>query len=115
MLTTIAGMDAKRVSACMKTLGDPTRLMMMKLLSSADYCVCQFVDMFEMSQPSISQHLKKLKIADYVKEERRGQWRYFSLNASCPEHELIKLILQQIPDSDEVLQQLRCRGENATC
>ena len=99
----------------MKTLGDPTRLMMMKLLSSADYCVCQFVDMFEMSQPSISQHLKKLKIADYVKEERRGQWRYFSLNASCPEHEFIKLILQQIPDSDEVLQQLRCRGENATC
>ncbi len=114
-MTTIAVMDAKRVSACMKTLGDPTRLMMMKLLSSADYCVCQFVDMFEMSQPSISQHLKKLKIADYVKEERRGQWRYFSLNASCPEHELIKLILQQIPDSDEVLQQLRCRGENATC
>lgn len=114
-MTTIAVMDTKRVSACMKTLGDPTRLMMMKLLSSADYCVCQFVDMFEMSQPSISQHLKKLKIADYVKEERRGQWRYFSLNASCPEHELIKLILQQIPDSDEVLQQLRCRGENATC
>ena len=114
-MTTIAVMDAKRVSACMKTLGDPTRLMMMKLLSSADYCVCQFVDMFEMSQPSISQHLKKLKIANYVNEERRGQWRYFSLNAACPEHELIQLILQQIPDSDEVLQQLRCRGENATC
>ncbi|MGD7049929.1 ArsR/SmtB family transcription factor [Rossellomorea marisflavi] len=114
-MATVATINAKRVSSCLKTLGDPTRMLMMKLLSSDDYCVCQFVDMFDMSQPSISQHLKKLKIADYVNEERRGQWRYFSLNTECPEHELIQQILQQIPDSDEVLQQLRCRGENATC
>lgn len=47
---------------CLKTLSDQTRLMMMKLFLEKEYCVCQLVDMFEMSQPAISQHLRKLKM-----------------------------------------------------
>lgn len=49
---------------CLKALSDQTRLIMMKLFLEKEYCVCELVDMFEMSQPSISQHLGKLKRLD---------------------------------------------------
>lgn len=82
----------------LKLLGDKTRLTIVGILKQQECCVCELQEVFDMSQPSISQHLRKLKDAGLVKEERRGQWIYYSLN---PEHELnglIEAILQHVPD-----------------
>lgn len=54
-------LSSEEIATYVKVMSDPTRLLIIKLVSKKEYCVCQFVDMFEMSQPSISQHLKKTK------------------------------------------------------
>lgn len=67
-------LDLETTANILKLLGDKTRLTMVKIMSEHECCVCEFVDLFEMSQPAISQHLRKLKDSGIVNEERRGQW-----------------------------------------
>lgn len=74
---------------------------MMSLLRERDICVCEFVDMLELSQPGISQHLRKLKGADLVTESRRGQWVYYSLNLADKPH--IWDVLRHIPSQKALL------------
>ncbi|OLP66240.1 HTH-type transcriptional repressor AseR [Bacillus pumilus] len=100
---------------CLKALSDQTRLIMMKLFLEKEYCVCELVDMFEMSQPSISQHLGKLKKAGFVHENRKGQWRYYSINTLCPEFETIRMILNQIDKEDDLLKRVQHNGTNVSC
>ncbi len=53
----------------LKLLGDKTRLSMLSLLKEREWCVCEFVELFDISQPAISQHLRKLKSKGLVKEQ----------------------------------------------
>ncbi|MDA7027966.1 metalloregulator ArsR/SmtB family transcription factor [Bacillus sp. CLL-7-23] len=100
---------------CMKLLCDSTRLLMLKLLQQKPYCVCQLVDMFETSQPAISQHLRKLKKANLIKEERKEQWRFYSLNDDFPERELVLTILNQIDDHDHLFQVIKQKEKPVLC
>ncbi|MGG3572255.1 metalloregulator ArsR/SmtB family transcription factor [Bacillus gobiensis] len=108
-------LDTASTVNCMKILSDPTRLIMMKLLQQKKYCVCQLVDMFETSQPAISQHLRKLKKAELVTEERKGQWRYYSINTASREYDLIQFILNQIDDEDEAVQLVKQKETQVSC
>lgn len=94
-----------------KLLGDPTRLTMLKLLQSHDCCVCEFVAIFEMSQPAISQHVRKLKDAELIKESRRGQWIFYSLQP----HPLLEIVLDQLPNQDVLVTDLEARGKRISC
>lgn len=85
----------------LKLLGDKTRLTMLSLLQEREWCVCEFVDLFDISQPAISQHLRKLKSKGIVKEQKKGQWVYYSLNIEGKPH--IRAILDLTPDSAAVL------------
>lgn len=60
MTATIA-LSTEKLTETLKILHDPTRLLLMKLLMEKTYCVCELVGMFEVSQPAISQHLRKYK------------------------------------------------------
>ncbi|WP_184405343.1 ArsR/SmtB family transcription factor [Geomicrobium halophilum] len=84
-----------------KVMSDPTRLLILKLVESKEYCVCQLVEMFDISQPAMSQHLGKLKKEGLLKERRRGQWRFYSIDESSSQISLIRVILSQIDDEDE--------------
>ncbi|WP_054708166.1 metalloregulator ArsR/SmtB family transcription factor [Bacillus sp. JCM 19041] len=94
-------LSSAKMAECMKLISDPTRLLMMKLVSKKEYCVCQFVDMFGISQPAVSQHLRKLKQAGLMKEERRGQWRFYSMDHDSLNTSMIQLILAQIDDETQ--------------
>ncbi|MFO6495724.1 MULTISPECIES: ArsR/SmtB family transcription factor [Bacillus] len=108
-------LDSLSTVNCMKMLSDPTRLLMLKLLQEKSYCVCQLVDMFETSQPAISQHLRKLKKANMIKEERREQWRFYSLNDDFPARELVLSIVEQLDDGDEVFQAVKSKEKPVSC
>lgn len=105
----------QRASQLMKLLGDPTRLTMLKLLKSHECCVCEFVEIFNMSQPAISQHLRKLRDIDLVKEERRGQWIFFSLNQDHEDYPFIQSILQQLPEQNDSIEELEVAGLRVYC
>lgn len=60
-----------------KALADMTRLKILKLLVDREYCVCELAAIIDISQPGISQHLRKLKLAGFVTERKEGQWVYY--------------------------------------
>ncbi len=70
----------KSISEAFKALGDPTRLEIVKLLVGKEMCVCDIINSFKVSQPTISHHLRVLKQAELVKDEKEGKWIYYSLN-----------------------------------
>ncbi|UNK16112.1 metalloregulator ArsR/SmtB family transcription factor [Paenibacillus sp. N3/727] len=91
----------KKIAEKLKLLGDKTRLTMLTLLKEREWCVCEFVEIFDMSQPAISQHLRKLKSQGIVNESKRGQWVYYSLNVEDKPY--IKAVLDEMPTSQEIL------------
>jgi ArsR family transcriptional regulator len=63
-----------------KALADPTRVAIVNRLSGADeVCVCDLTAAFELSQPTISHHLRVLREAGLVEASRRGTWAYYRL------------------------------------
>ncbi|MGC5328970.1 ArsR/SmtB family transcription factor [Brevibacillus sp. SYSU BS000544] len=79
-------MELKRLAETLKILGDPTKLKMIILLTEKEYCVSDFVEVINISQPSISKHLSLLKSVGLVTESRRGMWVYYSLNSQALEN-----------------------------
>ena len=64
-----------------KALADPTRVAIVNRLSGADeVCVCDLTAAFDLSQPTISHHLKILRKAGLVDCSRRGTWAYYRLD-----------------------------------
>lgn len=70
---------AERMAAVAKALGDPVRMQLVDVLRKAagKVCVCELVPLFELSQPTVSHHLKVLREAGIVDSERRGLWAYY--------------------------------------
>jgi ArsR family transcriptional regulator, arsenate/arsenite/antimonite-responsive transcriptional repressor len=70
---------AARVAAVAKALSDPVRVQLVDVLRrhAGKVCVCELVPLFEISQPALSHHLKKLREAGLVDVERRGLWAYY--------------------------------------
>jgi ArsR family transcriptional regulator len=71
--------QAERIALLAKALGDPIRLQLVDVLRkhAGKVCVCELVPLFDVSQPTLSHHLKKLRDAGIVDSERRGLWAYY--------------------------------------
>lgn len=73
---------AVELAKVFKALGDPVRLRLLSMIASRDggeVCVCELTPAFELSQPTISHHLKLLRQAGLIDCERRGTWVYYWL------------------------------------
>lgn len=79
--------QAERMAAVAKALGDPVRLQLVDVLRkhAGQVCVCELVPLFEIAQPTLSHHLKKLREAGIVDSERRGLWAYYYVNPEALE------------------------------
>lgn len=84
-----------------KLLGDKNRLTIVASLKERELCVCELVELVQTSQPNISQHLRKLKDAGLLKETRKGQWNYYSLNIDDKPH--VQSILSLLPSQRKML------------
>jgi DNA-binding transcriptional ArsR family regulator len=71
-------------AALLRTLGDETRLQLLALLRRREFCVCELVDLFPISQPAISGHLRRLKDAGLAQDDRRGMWVYYRACETVP-------------------------------
>ena len=78
---------AIRMAEVAKALGDPVRLQLVDVLRrhAGKVCVCELVPLFDISQPTLSHHLKKLRAAGLVDSERRGLWAYYYVNPEALE------------------------------
>jgi DNA-binding transcriptional ArsR family regulator len=72
--------ERDELAARFKALADPTRVAIVNQLSAADeVCVCNLTETFDLSQPTISHHLRILREAGLVESSRRGTWAYYRL------------------------------------
>jgi ArsR family transcriptional regulator len=72
--------EAESLAGALKVLADPTRLRLLSLIQSqpsGEACVCNLTEPLELTQPTISHHLKVLLEAGLVEREQRGSWAYF--------------------------------------
>jgi ArsR family transcriptional regulator len=74
-------LDAERIAAVAKALGEPVRVQILDLLRRSDeeVCQCELIALFDIKQSLLSHHMKKLTAAGLVAVERRHRWAYYSL------------------------------------
>ncbi len=108
-------LELEQAAKVLKLLGDKTRLSIISILKIRECCVCELLEVFDMSQPSISQHLRKLKDAGLVKEERKGQWVYYSLNSQNYIYGMIEEILKHIPEQSEQVKVIEKSNPTLRC
>src|SRR5699024_10242808 len=99
----------------LKAIGEETRLKIISYLTIDSFCVCELIELLQMSQPSISQHLRRLRQVEVILEERRGKWIFYSLNQ---EHELYTLVLHltcMLPSMQEIIQSSVVDGRRVLC
>jgi ArsR family transcriptional regulator len=78
-LRPLASRDRDRLVDAFKALADPTRLEILRLVAAqpGPICACDIVDRFDLSQPTISHHLRLLRDAGWLRDSRRGIWTFY--------------------------------------
>jgi ArsR family transcriptional regulator, arsenate/arsenite/antimonite-responsive transcriptional repressor len=72
--------ERAELAARFKALADPSRVAILSMLSAEqEVCVCVFTDALDLSQPTISHHLRILREAGLVEATRRGTWAFYRL------------------------------------
>ena len=77
---------AERIAPLLKALADPVRLRLLSLVAShaeGEACVCDLNDAFDLSQPTISHHLKVLHESGLLDRSKRGVWVYYRVNPTA--------------------------------
>jgi ArsR family transcriptional regulator, arsenate/arsenite/antimonite-responsive transcriptional repressor len=89
---------AETTAGVLKAVADPARLTMLAALwrAEAPVCICDFTAALDLSQPTISHHMAKLRQAGLVDREKRGIWIYYRIRPDLPAP--TKALLAQVLD-----------------
>lgn len=74
--------EAEDFATMLRVLADPARIRIMSMLATAtdgEVCVCDLTEPLDLSQPTVSHHMKVLREAGFISSERRGKWIYHRL------------------------------------
>lgn len=92
----------------LKAMADQNRLTLLACMKNGEVCVCDFVEVLGISQPAVSQQLKKLKDAGIVVERKEGTWKYYRLANDLPQ--VVKAVIETI----EAHEACRCGGTSCS-
>ena len=73
-------MNLRRYEAVMKTVADPTRARILKMLEPGELCVCQIIAVLALTPSTVSKHLSLLKSAGLVNDRKEKKWVHYSLD-----------------------------------
>ena len=79
----LARTQAEQLASLLKAVADPTRLQLISYINASqnsESCVCDLTEAIDLSQPTISHHLKVLTEAGLITREKRGTWVWYSVN-----------------------------------
>lgn len=80
-LCEVKNMNRIDVALICKALSDSNRLEIVQMLSEGEKCGCRLLERFEITQPTLSHHMKILVESGMVNDRKDGKWHYYSLNA----------------------------------
>lgn len=78
-------MTSSEIALICRALGDSNRLGIVKMLADGEKCACKLLERFEITQPTLSHHMKILVACGLVCERKDGKWRHYSLNCETLE------------------------------
>lgn len=86
--------SAKRLADMFKALGDENRIRILQMLKSGEKCACRLMENLDISQPTLSHHMKILCDSGLVTGRKEGKWIHYSINcetACCLREKLANL------------------------
>ncbi|EZP61284.1 metalloregulator ArsR/SmtB family transcription factor [Exiguobacterium acetylicum] len=92
--------EIETMSQYLKGLSDPVRLDILRRLQVREHCVCDLTAAFDISQPAISRHLKRLREQAIISERRDRQWIYYRLNREHPYYGQLEWMLRRLDTAD---------------
>ncbi len=84
-------MESRKFEKLFSALSSPLRFQMVLLMAKRPFCVCELENLFDVTQPAISQNIRILKDAGLLNEKREKQWIFYSTNK-----EILKSLLEEI-------------------
>ena len=73
-------MELSQVSVICKALSDPNRLRIIQLLTYGEQCGCELLEQMQITQPTLSHHMKMLEECGLVSVRKKAKWNHYSLN-----------------------------------
>lgn len=73
-------LNTKEIAAIFKALGDENRIKILQLLSNGEKCACRLLEGIDVTQPTMSHHMKILCDAGIVNGRKEGKWMYYSIS-----------------------------------
>ena len=93
----------------LKAMADKNRLTLLACMKNGEVCVCDFVEVLGISQPAVSQQLKKLKDAGIILERKKGTWKYYRIA------EQLSPVVEAVINELEADDGCRCGGSTCSC
>lgn len=100
-------MEKQLLTKQLKALADENRLTLLSCMKNGEVCVCDFVDVLQISQPAVSQQLKKLKDVGIIQERKEGTWKYYRLTAE------LSPVVQAVVDTLQM--EVSCHCNSSKC
>ena len=96
-------MNKMDVALICKALSDSNRLEIVQMLSEGEKCGCKLLERFEITQPTLSHHMKILVDSGMVNDRKEGKWHYYSLNG------------ESFSEFKKYIEALGCHDESSAC
>jgi ArsR family transcriptional regulator len=68
-----------------KALSDPNRLQIIQMITDQERCACKLLEHFNISQPTLSHHMRILSDCNLIKTRKEGKWSHYSMNMETME------------------------------
>ncbi|WP_147803969.1 ArsR/SmtB family transcription factor [Alkalicoccus halolimnae] len=98
-----------------KMISDKNRLKILLYLKEDEFCVCELGSLLHISQPAVSQNLKKLREASIIKSRKHDQWHFYSLNEEYKQIDMLQSVLEQLPSAADEIKRMNEQGERVLC
>jgi ArsR family transcriptional regulator len=89
----------KEYTRVFKALSDPNRLMIVDMLSCGELCACVILEKFQITQPTLSHHMKTLCDCGLVNGRKEGKWTHYSLNDEAAK--ILRAFLEEVTTAKE--------------
>ena len=96
-------MNTMDVALICKALGDSNRLQIVQMLSEGEKCGCKLLEAFEITQPTLSHHMRILTECGLVNARKEGKWSHYTLNC------------ETLKEYKQFIEGLSCSGDKGGC
>ena len=94
-------MKESEIAVICKALGDENRVQIIRMLTGGELCACKILDAFNITQPTLSHHMKILTDCNLVNSRKEGKWTYYSVNC------------ERISEFKNAISEFTCKSETA--